>query len=258
MVKATVRAMDTIIDYVKKNYNVDIRRFTLAGISTGGWVAWLTAAVDQRVEATVQFATDLLNFTESFHHQYRAYCGWSYMLRPFYEMNITRELDNPHFTDLMSHVDPMAYNDRYANKVKYINILSGDEFVQPDNSRNYFSQLEGMKYLRVIPNYDYGIYSALRLMDEIAPFYTYIVDKKNQLPEVSWEIITTNTSGIISLRASNTYRVYSYHADTVGGTRRDFRMRIAAGNSTKKNPVKWIRTDLKEVQTEDSRLIVVL
>uniref|UniRef100_A0ACB8FG39 Uncharacterized protein n=1 Tax=Sphaerodactylus townsendi TaxID=933632 RepID=A0ACB8FG39_9SAUR len=44
----------------------------------------------------------------SFKHHYRAYCGWSYMMRPFYKMNITQELDNPRFQELASHLDPLG------------------------------------------------------------------------------------------------------------------------------------------------------
>lgn len=248
MVKATVRAMDTIIDHVKKEYDIDITRFTLTGMSMGGWISWLTAAVDKRVEAIVPIAMDFLNFTETFHHQYRAYCGWSYMLRPFDEMNITQELDNPRFDDLVSHVDPLAYNDRYTNTTKYIIVLSGDELFQPDNAHYYISQLEGMNYLQVIPNIDYGLVDTRLSLANITDFYFRMVEKEYGLPIISWEITMTNTSGIISLRTYNVYRVYSYHADTVGGTRRDFRMRIADGNSTKKNPVKWIRTDVENVE----------
>uniref|UniRef100_A0ACB8FHC9 Uncharacterized protein n=1 Tax=Sphaerodactylus townsendi TaxID=933632 RepID=A0ACB8FHC9_9SAUR len=146
IVKAVVRAMDTITDYMDKTYDRNVSEFTLTGVGLGGWISWLTAAVDKRVEAIVPIAMDFLNFTESFKHHYRAYCGWSYMMKPFYEMNITQELDNPRFQELASHLDPLEYNERYENVIKYIIGLSGDEFFPPDNSRFYFSQLEGKKY----------------------------------------------------------------------------------------------------------------
>ncbi|XP_054830454.1 autocrine proliferation repressor protein A-like [Eublepharis macularius] len=150
MVKATVRAMDTVTDYMMKTYRKNITQFTLAGISMGGWATWLTAAVDRRVVAIIPIGMDLLNFTENFHHQFRAYCGWSYMWRPFYEMNITKELDNPRFSVLASHVDPLAYNKRYTNISKYVIIASGDEVSMPDNSHYYFLQLEGEKNLNLM------------------------------------------------------------------------------------------------------------
>ncbi|XP_054830457.1 autocrine proliferation repressor protein A-like [Eublepharis macularius] len=242
MVKATIRAIDTITAYVKEEYYRDITKFTLAGISMAGWASWLTAAVDKRVEAIIPIAMDLLNINENLHHQYRAYCGWSYMLRSFYEMNITQELDSPRFSLLASHVDPLAYNERYTNVAKYIIDLSGDEIFQPDNSHYYFSQLEGKKYLRILPNYDQSFSGNDTFMRNISPFYVRMVQKKYPLPNISWNTSTTNTGGIITLRTYNVHRVYAWYADTVGGTRRDFRTKIAAGSSTQNNPVKWTKT----------------
>ncbi|XP_054830448.1 autocrine proliferation repressor protein A-like [Eublepharis macularius] len=219
MVKATVRAMDTVTDYVMKTYYQNITQFTLTGVSMAGWVTWLTAAVDRRVAAIIPIGMDLLNFTENFHHQYRVYCGWSYMLRPFYEMNITQVLDNPCFSDLASHVDPLAYNQRYTNISKYIIIASGDEFFQPDNSHNYFFQLEGEKHLQIIPNIDYRFQDNLRLLKTILVYYSYIINNELR-PFISWQRATTNTSGIIYFNSSSTpSEIFSYHADTVDGSR---------------------------------------
>ncbi|XP_048349982.1 autocrine proliferation repressor protein A-like [Sphaerodactylus townsendi] len=192
MVKAVVRAMDTITDYMKKKYRVDVTEFTLAGVGLGGWISWLTAAVDKRVKAIAPVAMDFLNFTESFKHHYRAYCGWSYMLRPFVEMNITQELDNPRFQELASHVDPLEYNERYENVTKYIIVLSGDEFFPPDNSRYYFSQLEGVKLLLIMANKDYGnLHNKTptpQLIETIASFYLRMVIKNYSPPKISWKI----------------------------------------------------------------------
>ncbi|XP_054830452.1 autocrine proliferation repressor protein A-like [Eublepharis macularius] len=248
MVKATVRAMDTVTDFMKKTYNIKITQFILTGISMSGWAAWLTAAVDSRVAGIIPIGMDLLNFTENFHHQFRAYCGWSYMLRPFYEMNITQELDNPRFRLLASHVDPMEYNERYTNISKHIVIASGDEFLPSDSSRYYFSQLEGEKNLLIIPNDDYRFKSLIKF-NPVLVFYSSIINNFRR-PFVSWQRTMTNTVEIIYFYASpDPNRIFSYHADTVGGTRQDFRMKIAAGNSSQDNPVKWIKTDVERVRS---------
>uniref|UniRef100_A0ACB8FFG7 Uncharacterized protein n=1 Tax=Sphaerodactylus townsendi TaxID=933632 RepID=A0ACB8FFG7_9SAUR len=103
---AVVRAMDTITDYVKKEYRHNVTKFTIAGLGLGGWISWLTAAVDKRVEAIAPVAMDFLNFTKN----------------------------------TMSDIANVKIQ-------KYIIVLSGDEFFPPDNSRYYFPQLEGKKYL---------------------------------------------------------------------------------------------------------------
>ena len=65
MVKAVLRAMDTVTDYVKKswpdkNYNLDY--YTVAGASKRGWTTWLMGAVDpKRVVAIVPIVLDAVN-----------------------------------------------------------------------------------------------------------------------------------------------------------------------------------------------------
>ncbi|XP_054830450.1 autocrine proliferation repressor protein A-like [Eublepharis macularius] len=190
MVKATVRAMDTVTDFLMKKYQKKVTRFTLAGTSMSGWAAWLTAAVDSRVAGIIPIGMDLLNITENLHHQYRAYCGWSYMMKPFYELNITQELDSPRFSELASHVDPLAYNPRYANVSKYIIVATGDELFQPDNSRYYFSQLEGEKYLNIIPHVDSRFQGERTLINPMLVFHYRIIIRHSGFPDISWNVTT--------------------------------------------------------------------
>ena len=42
----------------------------------------------------------------------------------------------------------LGYNDRYVNKPKLITSTGGDEFFMVDDSRFYFDELKGPKYLR--------------------------------------------------------------------------------------------------------------
>ena len=51
MVKATVRAMDTVAAFAAEFEKLpDIKRFGVSGASKRGWSAWLTAAADRRIE----------------------------------------------------------------------------------------------------------------------------------------------------------------------------------------------------------------
>ncbi|XP_060091303.1 autocrine proliferation repressor protein A-like [Heteronotia binoei] len=181
MVKAAVRAMDTITDYVMETFQMNITKFTLAGIAMNGWTTWLTAAVDSRVDAIIPVAMDFLNFTENFLHQYRSYCGWSYGLKPFIDMNITQKLDDPGFARLASLVDPLAYNERYTNVAKLIIILSGEDVFLPDNTRHYFAQLKGEKHLR--------LERKNTVPDLVAAFYDLVARDKPR-PNISLQITT--------------------------------------------------------------------
>lgn len=42
MTKAAVKCMDTIEDFVKKNYFLNIKKFMIAGKSKRGWTTWTT------------------------------------------------------------------------------------------------------------------------------------------------------------------------------------------------------------------------
>ena len=78
MVKATVRALDTMEDYAKKQWGLDITQHMVAGASKRGWDTWLTGAVDDRVVAIAPIVMDMLNLTNSIPHMYQAYGGWTF------------------------------------------------------------------------------------------------------------------------------------------------------------------------------------
>lgn len=53
MTKAVARAMDTITDYAKKNFDVTVAKFVVGGASKRGWTTWTTGIADHRVAAIV-------------------------------------------------------------------------------------------------------------------------------------------------------------------------------------------------------------
>ncbi len=70
MVKATARAMDTVNSFILDTQSLNITRFAVAGASKRGWSTWLTAAVDERVEAFVPMVMEMPNFRINLHHMY--------------------------------------------------------------------------------------------------------------------------------------------------------------------------------------------
>ncbi|KAK9406984.1 hypothetical protein NXF25_005758 [Crotalus adamanteus] len=226
MVKATVRAMDTVTDFLLKQTceDIQITEFMLLGSSKCGWIAWLTAAIDKRVVSFVSVVMDVLNFVEIFlkelliflkeFHNYKVKrlrilnqslmvsdINWvtsangnenwvtveeGFALAPFYYINITQQIDHPRFELIASNIDPLKYNEHYVNKAKYLIVASGDEMGQPDNSYYYFNQLTGKKYLRIIPNMNHAL---AFYGDSIGiPIATfYLITMQNQQhPQVHW------------------------------------------------------------------------
>lgn len=116
MVKATLRAMDTITDFTKKKFpeaNYQIDYYTIAGASKRGWTTWDVGVVDpERVMAICPIVLDAINFVDVEHHQWRSYGGWSWALKDYYEMNIMTRLDTPEMRQLQEEVDPFFYAER--------------------------------------------------------------------------------------------------------------------------------------------------
>ena len=76
MVKASMRAMDAMADFVKTalpQHNANLDSFVVAGASKRGWTTWLVGAVDQpRVKAIVPIVLDAINFVAVEHHQWQS------------------------------------------------------------------------------------------------------------------------------------------------------------------------------------------
>ncbi|KAI8512511.1 hypothetical protein Bbelb_091500 [Branchiostoma belcheri] len=147
MTKASVRAMDTVQDFVKKNNRSQPEKFLVSGASKRGWTTWLTGAVDKRVFALAPIVFDLLNLRKNLHHYYRSLGGWPFAFGPYYDVNITGRCDDPSLETMAAIADPLAYKDRLTMP-KYLTGTGGDEFFLPDNSYFYWDQLEGEKYRR--------------------------------------------------------------------------------------------------------------
>ena len=134
MVKASLRAMDTITEFVKvkrPELNTQLDYYIVSGASKRGWTCWDVGAVDtKRVMAIVPVVLDAINFVTVEHHQYRSYGGWTYALVDYTDMNITERFDDPNMVHLQENVDPFWYKDRLTMPKMVIN-AGMDEFQEP-------------------------------------------------------------------------------------------------------------------------------
>jgi PhoPQ-activated pathogenicity-related protein len=134
MVKASLRAMDTITDFMKTKFpekNTQLDYYTVAGASKRGWTTWDVGAVDpKRVMAIVPVVLDAINFVDVEHHQYRSYGAWSYALSDYTDLNLTERFDSPNMIHLQENVDPYFYKDRLTMP-KLVCNAAMDEFQQP-------------------------------------------------------------------------------------------------------------------------------
>jgi PhoPQ-activated pathogenicity-related protein len=131
MVKASLRAMDAITEFVAKTLpglNTQLDYFGVSGASKRGWTTWLVGAVDpKRVQVIVPIVLDAINFVAVEHHEYQSYGGWSWALTDYLDMNIMQRLDEPNMLLLQQNEDPFFFRDRLTMPKLVVNAVL-DEF----------------------------------------------------------------------------------------------------------------------------------
>eukprot|EP01084_Bolivina_argentea_P145193 254544_1 len=227
MVKATVRAMDTVTDFVKtKNSNYKIERFGTAGASKRGWSTWLTAAYDSRVKIFIPMVMDMANLHPELHHMWRAYGGWTFAFDDYYEMNLTRELDTEAFQDLLSAADPYSYFDRYWGKWKMPIDAVNDEFFMPDDEAFWWDDFPEPKWFQINPDAEHSLTTAIEeVVPTLATFIKVYLDQY-KMPIISWKI-ANGTGNITVTYSGNTSQIQSakvWHGRSCWNDRRDFRL----------------------------------
>lgn len=193
MVKSAVRAMDTITAVAKQIGDHDVNRFVVAGASKRGWTTWLTGAVDDRVVAIIPIVIDVLDANKSLRHHFAAYGYWAPSIGDYVQHNIMQKMDDPRMDELLQLVDPYFYRHRLTMPKLILN-AAGDQFFLPDSSQFYFSELEGEKHLRYVPNTDHSMDDSDALESVIA-FYAMIVADRER-PQFSWQV---TSDGVIKV-----------------------------------------------------------
>lgn len=250
MTKAVVRAMDTITDFVQKNRSATVDKFFVAGASKRGWTTWTTAAVDKRVVGIAPIVMDLLNMVKNLHHHYRAYGGWTFAFKDYYDLNFTDSLDNPNTQLMADIIDPISYNDRLTMP-KLVISTGGDEFFLPDDCHYYYSQITQPTYLRILPNAEHSCAGhEISLFFDMRSFFL-MVTHGVPLPKVTWERTVTSTGGVIKVTTdTEPLTVRAYWAKTLDGSRRDFRLLVGDKNDPSKpypHPVVWHARDVTDL-----------
>lgn len=233
MVKASLRAMDTITDFMKKKFpekNLNLDYYAVAGASKRGWTTWDVGAVDtKRVMAIIPIVLDAINFVDVLKHQYRSYGNWSFALQDYADMNIMTRLDTPEMRALQQQVDPYFYRERLTMPKLVVNAVL-DEFQQPDDNMYWWNGMPEPKHVIMTPNAEHSEATGIfEIVPAISSWIKSLLDQK-PLPEFTWEIssetgaITATLNEHGEVHEANMWYAYSCGNNADGTKRRDFRV----------------------------------
>ena len=223
MVKAVVRALDTVQEFVKERFGGHVDRFGLAGPSKRGWTTWLAGAIDDRVEAFVPIVENLLNINANLHHYWRSLGGWPFAFKDYFDANITNYVDAVNASKLYSIVDPRGYFDRMAAKPKLLISSTNDEFFWVDDSHFFFDALPGEKLLYFPKNTEHQMITGFRSALEAAGgFFDSVFAKTNDRPVLRWKL--NSTAGETQLWTDREPEWVRLNYATTHNERRDFRI----------------------------------
>src|SRR5262249_15452021 len=98
---------------------------------------------------------------------------------------VHERFDTPQYDELLRTVDPYSYRDRLTMP-KFVVNAAGDQYFPPDSSKFYFHDLQGVKYLRYVPNVNHSLKGS-DAREGILAFYRAILNGSH-LPEFSWKV----------------------------------------------------------------------
>jgi len=197
MTKSAVRAMDAVTAFCgsSEGGNVKVDGFVVAGGSKRGWTTWTTAAVDKRVVAIIPCVIDLLNIEASMMHHYAAYGFWAPSIENYTAFRIMDWTGTPEYHALMKIEEPFEYRDRLTMP-KFIINAAGDQFFLPDSSQFYFKDLQGVKYVRYVPNTDHSLKNS-DAYETLLACYNAVLNQV-PLPQFSWTVEPDNSLRVVA------------------------------------------------------------
>jgi PhoPQ-activated pathogenicity-related protein len=187
MVKSAVRAMDAVSEFLDSDNGgrTPVNKYVVAGGSKRGWTTWLTGAVDKRVVAIVPIVIDVVNVRACKMNHFASYGFWAKAVGDYSRHKVHERFDTPQYAELLRTVDPYSYRDRLTMP-KYVVNAAGDQYFPPDSSKFYFHDLQGVKYLRYVPNVNHSLKGS-DARESILAFYRAVLNGST-LPKFSWKV----------------------------------------------------------------------
>jgi PhoPQ-activated pathogenicity-related protein len=185
MVKSAVRGMDTVQQYVEKEFGEKVEKFVVSGASKRGWTTWLTGAEDPRVLAIAPMVIDMLNMKAQTEWAEKMYGKQSEEISDYTDLNLIAKMDSPKMKALRSWVDPYSYRNHYTMP-KLLLLGTNDPYWVVDSQRHYFGDLPGSKLIFQTPNAGHNLGGGQQAVETLSAWYQMVADG-DKLPEMTWK-----------------------------------------------------------------------
>ncbi|MBC7288472.1 MAG: hypothetical protein H5T86_10600 [Armatimonadetes bacterium] len=187
MVKAAVRAMDTLEQVAQQQWGAKLRGFMVLGASKRGWTTYLTGAYDpERVIAMAPMVFDILNMPVNAYHQKEFWGSFSPQIADYTEKGLEQFAETGRGFRLFWMVDPYSY--RYRLLMPKLIVLGSNDPYWPTDAVNYYWRgLSNPKLLLIAPNSGHGLDDRSRVLGALAGFFRLIA-KRQEVPRINWDI----------------------------------------------------------------------
>jgi len=229
---AAMAAMRAVQEYTEHAQIASIDGWLVAGASKRGWTTWNVGAVNcpscPKIVGIAPIVPIAPAIKEGLHHMWQAYGNWTFAFQDYLDVNLTRQLDDPGFEDLLRVEDPVYFMDRLENIPKMVIVSSDDEFMMMEWTRLWWDRLQGEKHLLIANNAEHSMATGIvQLLESIANFANSVFQSGTR-PTFDFDI--NMTSGVIEVRIPKSQahgKVVLRHAKTLSSKRRDFRWAAA-------------------------------
>jgi PhoPQ-activated pathogenicity-related protein len=218
-VKSAVKGMDAVQQFADKEWNIEIKTFTVSGASKRGWTTWLTGATDERVTAIAPMVIDMLNMEPQLRHQKEAWGELSYKIDDYTRLDLPRKLNTDRGRELQRIVDPFQYRESLA-KPKLIIIGTNDHYWPLDALNLYWDQLIGPKYILYVPNNRHGLKDYGRVITSVYALHQHAA-RQVPLPRLEWEF--SEADGAATLCVKSDIKPRNVRVWVAASPKRDFR-----------------------------------
>jgi PhoPQ-activated pathogenicity-related protein len=127
----------------------------------------------------------MLNMSVQMRHQLDTYGTYSQEIEDYTRLGLQDQMDTETGQRVRSIVDPFSYRERLVLP-KLIMLGTNDAYWTLDALNNYWSELQGPKYILYVPNNGHGLKDLGRVTGSLIALHDHVT-KGTPLPELRWD-----------------------------------------------------------------------